>query len=58
MEMVSLIVTILKMEIIMLRFKIKTWVFSELNALQTLTIQPRLTEELSMELFTRLHELV
>jgi len=41
MEMVSLIVTILKMEIIMLRFKIKTWVFSELNDPQTLTIQPR-----------------
>ena len=58
MEMESPIVTILKMEIIMLRFKIKTWVFSELNGLQTLTIQPRLAEELSMGLFTRLHELV
>ena len=58
MEMESPIVTIPKMEIIMLRLKIKTWVFSELNGLQTLTIQPRLAEELSMGLFTRLHELV
>ena len=53
MEMVSLIVIMQKMEIIMLRLKIKTWVFSELNALQTQVIQQKSAEELSMELFTR-----
>ena len=58
MEMVSPIVTKLKEELIMLRLKIRTWVFSELKALQTVTIQLMLTEGSLMVLFTRLHELV
>jgi len=53
MEMVSLIAIMQKMEIIILRLKIKIWVFSELNAPQTQAIQQKSTEELSMELFTR-----
>ncbi len=58
MEMVSPIVTKLKEELIMRRLKIRTWVFSELKALQTVTIQLMLTEGSLMVLFTRLHELV
>jgi hypothetical protein len=58
MEMVYLIVIMLKMVAIMLRFKMRTWVFSELNVQGTQGIQQRSAEELSMELFTRLHDLV
>jgi hypothetical protein len=58
MEMASLIVIMLKKEVIMLRFKMKTWVFSDLNAHQTQAIQLRSAEELSMGLSTGLHELV
>ena len=58
MEMASLIVIMLKKEVIMLRFKMRTWVFSDLNAHRTQAIQLRSAEELSMGLSTGLHELV
>ena len=45
-------------EVIMLKFKMKTWDFSELNVHQTQAIQQMSTAELSMGLSTGSHELV
>lgn len=53
-----LIAIMVKREVTMEKFKIRTWVYSELNAPQILTTRLKSAEELSMVFFTLLLDLV